>query len=438
MTGRRLQVLVNGQLVGELRESNDLWAFEYEPLWATAQGSFDLSPALPRRQAPHVDGATQRPVQWYFDNLLPEEALRSVLAKEAHLPADDAFGLLAYYGAESAGSLVLRSPDQPEPLDEGLRALPLTTLSQRIANLPRVSLTHDAPKRMSLAGAQHKMVVVFRDGQLFEPLPGTASTHILKPEHVSDDYPASVINEYFTMSLARAVGLSVPQVHRLYVPQPVYLVERFDRHGADPVLRRHAIDTCQLLNKSRSFKYSAAHLETLSAAALQCRARAAARLQLYRWLVFNVLVGNGDNHLKNISFLVSEEGIVVAPFYDLLSTAVYTTQAFADEKAHWPNVELALTLGNAMTFAAITRQHLLKAGQTLGLSLATAMRELDRLVRTVPREATSLLAQIESTMQEAVTSSPEPDLALRHVGGELRLLRAIVHIVIQEMAARCG
>lgn len=436
MTGRHLQVLVNEQAVGELRESNDLWSFEYAPSWLLAQDGFDLSPALPRSQTPHVDGASLRPVQWYFDNLLPEEALRSVLAKEARLPADDAFGLLGYYGAESAGSLVLRSPEQSGLLEPGLRALPLAALSLRIANLPRVSLTHDAPKRMSLAGAQHKMVVVLRDGQLFEPLPGTASTHILKPDHVSGDYPASVINEYFTMRLARAVGLLVPQVHCLHVPQPVYLVERFDRYGTDPVLRHHAIDTCQLLNKSRSFKYSAANLETLSAAALRCRARASARLQLYRWLVFNVLVGNGDNHLKNISFLVSQQGIELAPVYDLLSTAVYTTRAFADEKAHWPNVELALTLGDARTFAAVTRQHLLEAGQTLGLSPSTTKRELDRLIKTVARQAPSLLAQLESQMPETVASSAESDLALRYVGGELRLLRAIVHIVIQEMVGR--
>ncbi len=132
----------------------------------------------------------------------------------------------------------------------------------------------------------------------------------------------------------------------------------------------------------------------------------------------------------------SQQGIELAPFYDLLSTAVYTTRALADEKAHWPNVELALTLGDATTFAAVTRQHLLAAGQTLGLSPSTTKRELERLIKTVARQAPSLLAQLESQMPGTVASSAEPDLALRYVGGELRLLRTIVHIVIQEMVGR--
>lgn len=44
----------------------------------------------------HVDGGTLRPVQWYFDNLLPEERLRETVSKEAGLKGDDAFALLEY------------------------------------------------------------------------------------------------------------------------------------------------------------------------------------------------------------------------------------------------------------------------------------------------------------------------------------------------------
>jgi serine/threonine-protein kinase HipA len=91
--------------------------------------------------------------------------------------------------------------DIDEPGD--LRPLSDDVLAQRIRNLPRVPLGGDAPKRMSLAGAQSKLWVVYRGGRLFEPVGSEPSTHILKPNHVSDDYPASVINEYFTMRLAR-------------------------------------------------------------------------------------------------------------------------------------------------------------------------------------------------------------------------------------------
>jgi serine/threonine-protein kinase HipA len=262
MSIRRLQVLVNNELVGILREENDLWQFGYAEEWRESALGFDLSPSLSRETQHHADGATNRPVQWYFDNLLPEEALRAVIAKDAGLSAEDGFGLLAYFGAESAGSLVLRDPDDDAPAQEGVRPLSLQALNARILNLPNASLTKDAPKRMSLAGAQHKMLVILDGAELYEPLPATPSTHILKPNHQGGDYPASVMNEYFTMRLAKAVGLDVPAVHRYYVPQPVYLVDRFDRilpnnpggglaRQAGEVQRRHVIDTCQLLNKAR-------------------------------------------------------------------------------------------------------------------------------------------------------------------------------------------
>ena len=436
MTGRELEVLVNGQIVGHLREAGDLWTFAYAPEWAVAQNAFDLSPALPRSQLVHTDGASSRPVQWYFDNLLPEENLRVVLAKEAKIEAEDAFGLLAYFGAESAGALVLRAPGQPQASESGLIPLTLETLSHRIESLPRDSLVKDAPKRMSLAGAQHKLLVVMRDGELFEPVGDTPSTHILKPNHISDDYRFSVVNEYFTMRLAKAVGLDVPDVHKRYVPQPVYLVDRFDRTSDEPVRRVHVIDSCQLLNKSRAFKYTAARIESLAEAVKHCRAKAAARLHLYRWMVFNVLVGNGDNHLKNLSFIVKPDGVGVAPAYDLLSTAVYSTRAIANEKASWPNVELAMTLGDAGTFGAVTRTHLLEAGNALKVAKQTAERELDNMLRDISGLADRLIDEIEAEALAAASTSPNPQVATTYLAGEAQMMRSITHIVMKDMVDR--
>jgi serine/threonine-protein kinase HipA len=437
MTSRQLNVVVNQQLIGYLRENNDLWEFEYSTEWINSPDAFDLSPELARDRAIHADGATQRPVQWYFDNLLPEENLRTIIAKEANLSHDDAFALLAHFGAESAGSLILQSDENTAAVEYGLKLLPLTELSQRIINLPKGSLTKDAPKKMSLAGAQHKMLVVLKGNDLFEPLAGTPSTHILKPNHLDDDYAASAMNEYFTMRLADAVGVLVPQVQFRYVPQPIYIIERFDRVIAknnQAVERRHIIDTCQLLNKARTFKYSAAHIDTLAQAIDLCRSKLATRMQLYRWIVFNILAGNSDNHLKNISFMVNADGIEVAPAYDLLCTAVYETPAMANANAKWPHTELAFTLGKAKTFADITRAHLLEAARVLGLAETTATRELDRLINTIPLEADKLIANIEAELENEISTSPDPEAARKFSPGEMHMLRAIRHIVIADMA----
>jgi serine/threonine-protein kinase HipA len=296
---------------------------------------------------------------------------------------------------------------------------------------------------MSLAGAQHKLLVVFRRGELFEPLPGTPSTHILKPNHQGVEYPASVMNEFFVMRLAHAVGLDVPPVYRQYAPEPAYIVERFDRMppagkkldqaDSDAIRRRHVIDTCQLLNKSRNFKYTGANLPALNEAIALCRAPAVARMHLFRWVVFNVLIGNGDNHLKNISFLVSEEGIGVAPAYDLLSTAVYDTKVIADTTARWPDTPLALTIGTATRFSDIRRLHLREAGGTLGLAKATVEREIDRMLKVIPVKADLLLEAIQASFEKECANSPDIETARRHFAGELRLLLAMRKLIVADM-----
>ena len=73
-------------------------------------------------------------------------------------------------------------------------------------------LTKSAIKRMSLAGAQHKLAIVVKDGELFEPAGATPSTHILKPNHPDVEYCHSVLNEWFVMRLAKRLGLDVPDV----------------------------------------------------------------------------------------------------------------------------------------------------------------------------------------------------------------------------------
>ena len=102
MTARTLLAQINGETVGSLYEVDGLWAFQYASGWLSNPRRFALSPHLPLQDEVLLDGASWRPVQWYFDNLLPEEGQRLLLAGDAQLEAADAFALLAYYGAESA------------------------------------------------------------------------------------------------------------------------------------------------------------------------------------------------------------------------------------------------------------------------------------------------------------------------------------------------
>ena len=431
MNGRSLRASINRTEVGTLQEEGGLWCFQYAGAWLEHPGAFALSPHLPLAAELLLDGASKRPVQWYFDNLLPEEGQRVLLAADAKLDAADAFSLLAWYGAESAGSLTLLPPGAPPETTEPLRPLPDATLEARIRQMPRSPLTQGAIKRMSLAGAQHKLAVVLRDGALYEPAGATPSTHILKPDHPDEDYRHSVINEWFVMQLAGRLGLDVPGVHRRYVPSPVYLVDRFDRTPeAQGWQRKHVIDACQLLGLDRSFKYSQASMDTLAALATACRSPAVARSRLYGWLVFNVLVGNSDAHLKNLSFLVSHEGVQLAPFYDLLSVAAYDTPAF--DKQGWPaQTRLAWPILGVRHFSDINRTLLLEAGAALSLAKGTAERLLEHLRSRAVQEAEALYAEAEAENARIARAHPELSATM---AGESRCLRTILHTVIKEMS----
>lgn len=439
---RSLTVYLEQQVIGILSEGNGIWSFRYTQEWVTSAGSFDLSPALPRSQIEHQDGGTVRPVQWYFDNLLPEEELRKAVAKEGKVrDADDSFALLEYLGAESAGSLTLLPPDVLPAQRFEMQPLSDAELSLRIANLPKATLSKQAPKRMSVAGAQHKLLVVMRGDDLYEPVGAMPSSHILKPDHPKKaTYPASTFNEYLTMRLARAARLRTPQVFLRYVPEPVYVIERFDRLVTRPrvsanglpfaVKRLHVIDACQLLNKDRVFKHSGATLESLADIVDRTTNKIASRQALYRWLVFNVMVGNDDSHLKNLSFFVTHQGVSVAEHYDLLSTGAYHTATFADEDGHWPNVPMTFELPGARTFAQVSRDALLAAGAELGLPRTMANRIVSEVLERVPKAFGALKSEHDATWDGA------PPERAQTIALQRRLASVIEHVILKDMRAR--
>ncbi|MBV8627627.1 MAG: HipA N-terminal domain-containing protein, partial [Paraburkholderia sp.] len=99
---RSLVASINGVEVGTLHDEHDVWTFSYAEAWRERADSYPLSPALPLLAGGIRDGSSRRPVQWYFDNLLPEQGQRTLLARDANIRNDaDAFALLAHYGAES-------------------------------------------------------------------------------------------------------------------------------------------------------------------------------------------------------------------------------------------------------------------------------------------------------------------------------------------------
>jgi serine/threonine-protein kinase HipA len=373
-----------------------LWSFTYRAEWCSSPDAFPLSPWFPLSPDQQTDRRDDRRVEWYFDNLLPEGGVRRALATFADLDERDTFGLLRRFGEESAGALTLLPTETVPPPPSANSYVPLTRDEVRslLVGLPRVPLlVAQGRVKMSLAGAQHKLGVRALGDELFLPASGAASSHILKPDNARPEtYPFCPANEHLIMSIARAVGIPVPATKLLHLPEPVYLIERYDRWlDAQVVRRRHQIDLCQIANKWPAFKYEADGGATLSdvfAATELVRQPAVAKNHLLRWLVFNYIVGNSDAHAKNVSFLVSREGFDLAPFYDLLSVKVY-----GDET-------LAMSIGGEERYGLVTSVSWDALTEQLGIRATLLRRILRELARDIPRAAAKLIHASEYTPDE--------------------------------------
>lgn len=416
---RQLNVYLEQQLIGQILEQSGMWGFQYTPEWLRICRGLAVIKGLALTVEIHWDSATSRPVQWFFDNLLPEETARALLAKDTRVKAGDTFALLMAIGAESAGAITLLPPGQRLATADATPVTP-AELNSRILNLPQAPLNQRQRKRMSLAGAQHKMLVIFHNGQLLEPSGQMPSTHILKPEHSQPDiYPFTCRNEWFVMTLAGHCGLPVPSVDIIYVPQAAYIVKRFDRSGDYPHHSRlHMMDGCQLLGIPAADKYRASDAQHLLQLSEPCLRQGVTRLAMLRWAIFNALVGNGDAHLKNLSFNISLDGVELMPHYDLLSTIIY-----ADVGKHM-NENLSQPMGNAVTYGELTQADVLAFSRELNIAPNLAKRELQQLLRDVPVHAAKLLQEVHNLPPHSGTP------------GELRVLRQICSLAIDEMIMR--
>lgn len=395
---RRLEAYIDQAFVGSLFENEGIWSFQYDETWVK-QG-YELSPGLPLSAKMHVDGGTTRPVQWFFDNLLPEEGARQQLMM--YLQKDvtaglDAWSMLAQFGAESAGALTLLQPGAALPI-AGMNTLSDEALEARILAMPRMPLAANAPKKMSLAGAQQKLAIIIDDGQLYEPTGARASTHILKPDVLSAHYPCSAVNEWFSARLAQAMGLAVPKVELRYVPSPVYIIERFDRANVNGhAARLHALDALQLLSMSAKTKYAGSGVQALLDIIDRCRTAATARVALFRWTLFNILIGNSDAHLKNISLIAGAGGYELAPHYDLLSTGAWARpELLGQGEAAFPDVAMSFPIIGAMHYQELRREHVQAFAKQLGIQTTGFNREFNRMVNGIEAAATVLYEEYET------------------------------------------
>jgi len=300
---------------------------------------------------------TGRRVPPFFSNLLPEGHLREYLAKRADVNPEREFFLLAVLGADLPGALVIAPMEGGEP--------PADAQHDHDDKQDDDDHGHggEQPLRFSLAGVQLKFSALMEaSGGLTIPADGMGGSWIVKLP--SARYQAVPENEFTMLELARRVGIAVPENKLVDIstikglPEQAHTAEgkalavkRFDRlPDGKPI---HMEDFAQVFGEFPNDKYKH-HSYANIAAVLWAEIGDGAVEEFVRRLVFSVLIGNADMHLKNWSLLYPDQRTpALSPGYDFVATLPYI-----------PGDKLGLSFGGSRNLSEITQDQMRRFADT--------------------------------------------------------------------------
>jgi serine/threonine-protein kinase HipA len=217
----------------------------------------------------------------------------------------------------------------------------------------------------SVGGARPKAVVTVDGGEWIAKFPAR-----------NDPFNVPLV-ERATLELAREAGLAVPRtrMETLADGRQVMLIERFDREPLDHGMgRRHMVSALTLLalreQDSPDSSYAAIS-DAMGAQGVSGRI-ASDRSELFARMVFNILVSNDDDHLRNHAFLFDApgDGWRLSPLYDV----VPKPQVALERMLH-------LSVGPQGRLARL--DNALAGAGRFGLLPPDAARIIDRVARAV-------------------------------------------------------
>ncbi|GHE97273.1 toxin HipA [Amycolatopsis deserti] len=312
----------------------------------------------------------------WFSHLLPEGRLRSAVSEAAHVNSVREFELLRRLG--------------PTDLQGAIRAIAAVAdgLSYEVPSLiPEDSVDDENPLlKFSLAGAQLKYSV-FADGRgLTIPAKGVAGNVIAKLPDGRPGFDGVPEAELGALELARAAGINTSEAELVRLQQienlekwvewvgdrPVLAVKRFDR--SEGGLRVHMEELAQVLDipTARDGAKYTSNFETVAQYVAGLAGVDAVAAVIDR-LVLNVLVGNGDAHLKNWAFqYLDGKNPSLSPLYDVLPTVLYVA-----------NDDMGLKLNKSRSFTSVSVRSFDQLGRRTGFGVAEAREQARSAVERV-------------------------------------------------------
>jgi serine/threonine-protein kinase HipA len=305
-----------------VRNNKEGATFEYDPTWLNHPKRFSLEPALKLGPGPFHTVA-ESPMFGAIGDSAPDRWGRALMRRmerrraehEGQAPrtlhemdylllVDDEARAGALRFAETEGGPFLKAEDAK-------RIPPLVALPKLLSAAEHVIDETDTDEDLqlliapgsSLGGARPKASVREKDGHLA----------IAKFPH-KDDEIKTVVWEAVALGLAHKAGIPVPAARvETVAKKPVLLLRRFDRDGKR---RIPFLSAMSMLGAKDHETHS--YLEIADALRQHGAAPRADLQALWRRIVFNILISNTDDHLRNHGFLYEgTDGWRLSPAYDL-------------------------------------------------------------------------------------------------------------------------
>lgn len=287
----------------------------------------------------------------FFENLLPEGALRELVERELGAGEHDNFDVLAKLGADLPGAVVaiLEAGEYPRR-----RAIPAAVEGDGPTDRIRFSLA-GIQLKFSMTQTSERLTVPTQNGLGEIILKTPSSRHLFVPEA-----------EFTALRLAEAAGVQVAEAW-LVEPDAVegiperfltgsarsLAVRRFDRGREGR--RIHIEDFAQIMGGIGNDKYLMGNDETvINIAGRFSTDRNGQILEALRRVLVNILLGNGDAHLKNWSLIHQNGEIGLTPAYDVVPTFLFGDDTTALEFGNRKNPYI-MDLGMVEGAARLTK-----------------------------------------------------------------------------------
>jgi serine/threonine-protein kinase HipA len=273
-----------------------------------------------------------------------------------------------------------------------------------------LGLDQDDDFRISIAGAQEKTALLYRDGSCWKPLGGTPTSHILKtpmgvlPGLDQIDLTDSVENEAWCLRLPHEVGLPEAKARiGAFGDAKALIVERFDRRWENGVLRRlPQEDHCQALGVPSALKYQRSGgpgMRDILRRLQESDDPTSDRRMFMKAQIFFLLIGAPDGHAKNFSLTLGAQGrFRLTPLYDILSLAPVIDAGLLQRR----RFRLAMSFDRHYGVDEILPWHIEAEAVAGGLPPGAALSLLRETCEAVPLARKRTYADLGPVVSEAV------------------------------------